>query len=303
MIPGFARKLLGDRDALFLLTGATTMFFLALDAWLSHLSSGTITRDEWIPVAFGPPAGLLLLAAGAVALRKRAAAVWIAVPIYLAAIAVGGLGAWLHYSKLVVPNLSWVKTLEGGPFVYVPPILAPLAFALTGALGLSALFEESPQGSGRIRIAGQRHVQMPLAKDRAYLLLVALGIVLAVVSATLDHGHEGLGDPWMWLATAAGVFAAVATFVHGLESAPPPESRIAVLVALGALALTGLLGEGFHLHADIERAGGHLVPEKFIAGAPPMAPLLYAYMATLGAITVLPPALTPAAPADRIPPE
>jgi hypothetical protein len=283
-----ARRLLGSRDALFLLTGALTQFFLALDAWLSHLSSGTITREEWIPVLFGPPAGALLLAAGAIALRRRGLAVAIAAPLYLASLGVGALGAYLHYRKLVLPSPSWIGELEGGPFAFVPPILAPLAFVLVGVLGLSALAEETPPGSGRIRVLGGRHVEMPLAKDRAYLLLVALGIVLAVASATLDHGHEGFEDPFMWLATAAGVFAAVAVLVYALEEAPAWEGTAAVLAALGALAAAGLLGEAFHLRADLALGGGAIVPEKFIRGAPPLAPLLYTYMAALGGIAILP---------------
>jgi hypothetical protein len=128
---------------------------------------------------------------------------------------------------------------------------------------------------------------MPLPKERAYLLLVAIGIAIAVVSATLDHGHAGLRDPWMWVAAAAGVFAAAAVLLYALEAAPGPEARVAAVVALAALGATGLLGEAFHLAADLALGEGRFVAEKFIRGAPVLAPLLYAYMAALGLIALL----------------
>ena len=191
-------------------------------------------------------------------------------------------------TTLVTPNVSWVGSLLGEPFVWFPPVLAPLAFSLVAVLGASALFEEVPEGSGRILLLGQRSVKMPLPKRQAYFLLVALGILIAVVSATLDHGREGLAEPWMWVATAAGVFAAVAVVVYAALLEPGREATVSVNVALLALGAVGLLGEGFHLAADLQLAVGDVVVEKFIRGAPPLAPLLYTYVALLGLIAQLP---------------
>lgn len=284
----WVRRLARARDPLYLLTAAVTELFLALDAWLAHLSSGTLRANEWIPVWFGAIAGVLLLAAGALERVRRALAVFLALAVYAGSLVVGVVGTWFHYDRLVTPNVSWVGSLLGEPFVWFPPVLAPLTFVLVAVLGASALFEEVPDGSGRIRLLGQHFVQMPLPKRQAYLLLVALGIIIAVVSATLDHGHEGLEDPWMWVATGAGVFAAVAVVVYASMREPGREATVSVNVALLGLALIGLLGEGFHLAADVALAVGGVVIEKFIRGAPPLAPLLYTYVALLGLIAQLP---------------
>lgn len=283
---------LPPRDTLYLVTAAVTQWFLALDAYLSHMTSGTIRGAEWVPVWFGVIAGLWLLIAGAVSLARPTIAVGMAAPAYLASVAVGAVGAYLHWRRLVVPNLPIISGLVGEPFVWVPPVLAPLAFALVGVLGLSALFREEPIESGRLRLGSRVLVTMPLSKARAYLLLVTTGIVLAVVSATLDHAHGGLEDPWMWVAIAAGVFSATALLAYALEPAPLAESYWSALVGLVALAATGLLGELLHLRADLALAYGSLVVEKLVRGAPPLAPLLYVYMATLGVIAMWPPPAT-----------
>ncbi len=282
------RRELLSRDGMFLLVGAVTMLFLALDTYVSHLSGGVVRGVEWIPVYFGVPAGVLLLAAGLLSIRSRPAALPIATVVYVASIAVGAAGAYFHWVRLVVPALPWVPNLTGKPFLWVPPVLAPLAFGLVGVLGLSALLQESPPGSGVVRLLPRRTIALPLSKQRAYLLLVTLGILLAVVSASLDHAHEGLRFPWMWAATAAGVFAAVAVLFYALEQRPASEHRASVTAALLVLIATGLVGEYMHLTADYALAQDKLVFEKFVRGAPPLAPLLYAYMATLGLLAILP---------------
>ncbi len=280
-------RALSSRDGLFLLVGAVTMLFLALDTYVSHLAGGVVRGAEWVPVLFGVPAGVILLAAGLVSVRSRKIAVPVAALVYLGSVAVGVAGAYFHWVRLVVPSLPWIPALTGKPFLWVPPLLAPLAFALVGLLGLSALAEETPEGSGRVHILPGRTLTLPLSKQRAYLLLVTLGIVLAVVSSTLDHAHEGFRFSWMWLAAVAGVFAAVAVLLYAVEDAPGKEDRASAISALLVLAVAGIVGEWMHLSADYALGQGHLVLEKFIRGAPILAPLLYAYMAILGLIATL----------------
>ncbi len=72
------RRLPLSRDQLMLLMAATNEIFLGIDTYLAHSISGTIRPYEWIPIIFGPIAGVLLLLAGLIALRRRPLATVIA---------------------------------------------------------------------------------------------------------------------------------------------------------------------------------------------------------------------------------
>ena len=73
-----------SRDQIMLLMAAVNEIFLGVDIYLAHSISGTITRYEWIPIIFGPIAGLLLLIAGLIALRQRPLATLLATGVLLA---------------------------------------------------------------------------------------------------------------------------------------------------------------------------------------------------------------------------
>ena len=60
-----------SRDQLMLLMAAINLIFLGIDIYLAHSISGTIVPNEWIPIIFGPVAGILLLVAGLLATRRR----------------------------------------------------------------------------------------------------------------------------------------------------------------------------------------------------------------------------------------
>ena len=91
-----------SRDQLMLLMVAFNEFMLAVEIYLAHSISGTIVPYEWIPILFGPIAGILLVLAGIVALRKRTLAMWISIPTFLASIAIGLLGAYFHLSRAIL---------------------------------------------------------------------------------------------------------------------------------------------------------------------------------------------------------
>ena len=87
------RRLPLSRDQMMLLMAATNQLFLGFDIYLAHMISGTIVPNEWIPIIFGPIAGVLLLVAGLIALRRRPLATVLATIVLLASIVVGLLGA------------------------------------------------------------------------------------------------------------------------------------------------------------------------------------------------------------------
>ena len=72
LFPGLKGKRLLplSRDQLMLLMAAINLLFLSFDIYLAHNLNGTIRPREWIPIIFGAVAGVLLLLAGLIALRR-----------------------------------------------------------------------------------------------------------------------------------------------------------------------------------------------------------------------------------------
>jgi len=78
--------------------------------------------------------------------------------------------------------------LDSGPLsleavnalIWAPSVVWPLFFILISILGISAAWAEAPVGSGRLRLYGERHVQMPYSKTRAYMLITAVFIPAAL---------------------------------------------------------------------------------------------------------------------------
>jgi len=185
------RRLPLSRDQMMLLMAAINEFFLGLDTYLAHQESGTIVPREWIPVLFGIIAGGLLLVAGLIALRYRAVASVIATVTLLASIGVGLLGAYFHLMRAVQPFAPAGQRITLDLLVWAPPVLGPMAFAMVGILGISAAWIEAPPGSGVLVLWGERRIQLPYSKTRAYFFIVGMGLVAALVSSVLDHARTG----------------------------------------------------------------------------------------------------------------
>ena len=60
-----------SRDQAFLLLAAFNQFFIAIDIYLAHNISGGIKPAEWIPIISGFVCGMILLIAGAIAVKNR----------------------------------------------------------------------------------------------------------------------------------------------------------------------------------------------------------------------------------------
>jgi hypothetical protein len=276
------------RDQVMLLLVAMNEFVLGLDTYLAHDTSGTIRDGEWVPIIFGPIAGFLLLVAGFIALRRRTLANLLASLVFLASMVVGGLGSYYHLHRTLL--------LQGPPgslvavwlLVYAPPLLGPLTFALVGIIGISAAWQEDPADSGRLRLLGGLNLNMPLSKTRAYFFLTALFILATLISSVLDHARDNFANPWLWLPTSVGIFSVLAATATG---AYRRLNRYDVWTYIGAMLLmivSGLIGA--YLHVSFDQAyGGAIIPERFLRGAPLLAPLLYANMGVLGLIILLDP--------------
>lgn len=277
-----------NRDQVMLMMAAVNLILVGLDTYLAHSISGTIRPGEWIPIIFGPLAGGLLLLAGLIAMRRRMLANWIGTGVYLASTAVGILGSYYHLQRAFLVNAPAGQQISTLVLLYAPPLLGPITFALIAILGLSAAWQEEPVDSGRLILPGNLRLRMPLSKTRAYFLIVTVFILVTFINSVLDHARTNFENPWLWLPTAAGAFAVFAALSIGALEKIDRGDLLTYIGAMALLILVGLIGLVLHILTDLPGQGGLLL-ERFIRGAPLMAPLLFADVATIGLMVLLDP--------------
>ena len=282
------RRLPLTRDQLMLLMAAVNEVFLGVDIYLAHSISGTITAREWIPIIFGPSAGVLLLLAGLISLRRRTAASILATVVLLGSMVVGFLGAYFHLVRAILPTAPLGERVSVALLVWAPPILGPLTFTLVGLLGISAAWIEDPLDSGVLRLPGNLRLDLPYSKTRAFLFMVGLGKMATLVSSVLDHARTGFENPWLWLPTAAGTFGSIVAVGLGAIERPRRADILVFVGTMVLLMLVGVTGAVLHILRNLT-AEGAIVGERFLRGAPFLAPLLFANMGALGLIALVKP--------------
>lgn len=283
------RRLPFTRDQVVLALAAVNQIFLAVDIYLAHNLNQKIQVGEWIPIVFGLIAGVLLLLAGWVAIKFRAIANWLASSVFVASAVVGLLGVWFHLERAGLPAGDIGDRLSTRLLVWGPPFLGPLMFVVVALWGLSAAWVEDPADSGRLRFFRDRTIDLPLPKTDVYFLLVGTAAMVATISAVLDHARTGFEANALWIPTLVGVFAAVVCWAM---AALRPVSRHDAAIFFWTMMLmvaTGLLGVLFHLDDNLT-SRGVVVAERFVRGAPIMAPLLYANVGVFGIVTLMNPA-------------
>jgi hypothetical protein len=118
--------------------------------------------------------------------------------------------------------------------------------------------------------------------------MISMGVLATLISSVLDHARTSFSNSWLWVPTLAGVFATVVAAVLGMLDEP---SRFDLQVYVGSMLLlmvVGVVGLGLHIRGNLI-AEGTIVGERFIRGAPFLAPLLFADMGALGIATLLNP--------------
>jgi hypothetical protein len=255
---------------------------------LAHSISGTITAREWIPIIFGPSAGALLLLAGLISLRRRTAASILATVVLLGSMVVGFLGAYFHLVRAILPTAPLGERVSVALLVWSPPILGPLTFTLVGLLGISAAWIEDPLDSGVLRLPGSLRLDLPYSKTRALLFMVGLGTMATLVSSVLDHARTGFENPWLWVPTAAGTFGSIVAVGLGAIERPRRADILVFAGTMALLMLVGVTGAVLHILRNLT-AEGAIVGERFLRGAPFLAPLLFANMGALGLIALVKP--------------
>lgn len=276
------------RDQFMLLMLALNEILLGLETLLAHLTSGTITSREWIPIIFGPTSGVLLLLAGFLALRRRMLATILATGVFLASTVVGLLGAYFHVMFAIWPFAAPGEQVSVSLLIWAPPILGPLTFALVGLLGISSAWMEDPSDSGILLLPGKRRLRLPYNKTRAYFFIVGMGALATVISSVLDHARTNFSNPWLWLPTSIGVFGTVVAVVLGATSKPSRSDLFTYFGAMVLMILVGMLGSGLHVLQNLT-AQGLVVDERFLRGAPVLAPLLFSDIGMIGLLALLNP--------------
>lgn len=277
-----------SRDQIMLLMVAFNEFMLAVEIYLAHSISGTIVPYEWIPIIFGVIAGVILGFAGFVALRNRPLAMWISIPTFLASILVGLLGAYFHVSRAVLSGAPAGQQIGISLTIWAPPVLAPLTFALVGVLGLSAIWAEQPVDSGRLVLFGGRRLQLPYSKTRGYFFWVSMAMLATLISSVLDHARTDFENPWLWIPTAAGILGVVVSLGIGFFNKPNRGDIWVYFVSMVVIIIVAVIGAVLHAMSNLT-VNNAIVGERFIRGAPILAPLLFADIASLGIVVLLDP--------------
>jgi hypothetical protein len=277
-----------NRDQIILLMVAFNFIVLGGDTYMAHIIGGAIRGGEWVPVIFGPVAGVLILLAGVISLRNRQAANLIVSLVFLATIVVGVLGSYYHLHRAVLSGAPAGQQFTALIMVYAPPLFGPLTFILVGILGASAAWQEHPVDSGVLLLPRGRQLQMPLSKTRAYFLMVTLFILATLLSSVLDHARTNFANPWLWMPTAVGAFAAFVTLAMGAYQTLERGDLFTFMAAMVLMVAVGLVGAVLHVQRDLTGQGALLL-ERAIHGAPLLAPLLFANMGALGLMLLLDP--------------
>jgi glucan phosphoethanolaminetransferase (alkaline phosphatase superfamily) len=273
------------RDQLMLLMAAINALFLAFDHYLAHSISGTIVPREWIPIVFEPLAGGLLLLGGLVALRNRPVATVIGTVTLLASMGVGFLGVYFHLVRAILPAAPAGEQIQLNLLFWAPPILGPIFLAFVGMVGISAVWIEDPPDSGVLILLAGRRIRMPYSKTRAYFFLVGMGVLAATLSSVLDHARTHFENPWQWVPIAAGVLGTVVAVTLGAVEKRRLPDLLTYAGAMLLLMVVGATGAVLHVETNLS-VGNSIVLERFIRGAPLMAPLLFANMGLLGLLVL-----------------
>lgn len=277
-----------SRDQAVLFLTALMLVLVGVDIYFAHLLDSVIKPYEWIPIIFSPIAGIVMFLAGWISLKNRPAANLLASVVMAACLVVGGLGSYYHLRWTIQTTAPVGHQITTQMLMYGPPLLGPLTFILIALIGLSAIWIESPVDSGRLSLWGSRFVQMPTNKTQAYFIWVGLFVLATVISSVLDHSRTGFRNPWLWLPTVIGVFATIVSVGAGMLNRLNKVELWTYLISMLLMMAVGVVGFILHVESNLVR-DGIVVMERFLRGAPFMAPLLFANMGLLGLLVLLEP--------------
>ncbi|MDB4945924.1 MAG: hypothetical protein JWP97_5458 [Labilithrix sp.] len=239
------------------LFAASNVAFLGVDIALAHLANDFARRAEWAPLYFSFAATLLLLP-GALGFADRLAPTLDRIAGY-GSIAVGTVGMIYHLQS----GFFAAQTLHD--LVYSAPFVAPVAYVGVGLLIVLLRSAEASQPT-----------------FGPWLIVLALGGFIGNFALSLlDHAQNGFFHVTEWIPVASAAFA-IGFLVVALASPGAIPLRVQLVVMAMQVAV-GMAGFVLHVLADVHRPAAAVV-DRFVFGAPAFAPMLFADLATLGAI-------------------
>lgn len=289
-IPGIGEFILPlSRNDLMLILVGMNLIMVGFESYLAHLISGGIKPMEAIPVIFGPIAGLILFLALFIRIQHKMVTIASLLIIGVAAssVGVGIIGSAFHWERGLAPTHLPGSRLRWNWLIYGPPALAPLAFAGVGLMGIIAALEDTKPESGKLTIPGLVTLNTPLKQTQQLLWLVGLGLLAATVSAFMDHGRTDFENIFVWVPVVFGVFGTVATLLMAIYEKRTSADYFILFWVMMLMVLVGVLGLGLHVNVNLAEGTGAVLKDRFIRGAPPLAPLLFANMGLLGIITMI----------------
>lgn len=289
-IPGIGEFILPiPRSDLLLILVAFNEIMVGLESYLAHLISGGIKPMESIPVIFGPTAGVILLIAIYLRLRHNAIplATLIIIGVAAASIGVGVLGSAFHWQRDLAPTSLPGSRLRWNWLIYGPPALAPLAFAGIGIMTIICALEDTFPETGKLELPGVFKFKTPLKKTNQLFWLVTLGLLAATLSSFMDHGRTDFENIFVWTPVVFGIFGTVVTLLMSLYEKRNNSDYFVFFWTMILMIVVGVLGFGLHVDTNLAEGTGEIVKDRFIRGAPPLAPMLFANMGLLGLITMV----------------
>ena len=289
-IPGIGEfKLPLDRNDLLLIFVAFNQIALGLESYLAHLISGGIKPLESVPVVFGPAAGILLLGVMYLRMAKQKATLssLLIIGVAAASVVVGVVGSAFHWDRALTPGVLPGDRVQWDWLIFAPPALAPLSFAGIGLMTIIAALRDTKPETGKLELPGVLSFRTPFTQTQQLLWLVALGLLAATISAFLDHGRTEFENIFVWTPVILGLLGTVITVLLAVYEKPTRGDYFTFFWVMMLMIGVGVLGLGLHVNTNLAEGSGKIVFDRFIHGAPILAPLLFSNMGLLGIITMI----------------
>jgi len=232
------------------------------DIYLAHSQNRFHRASEYIPLYFSMAATVILAVVLLVKERWGYLAPWRDAGYFVGwlAVAVGLTGVILHLDS----QFFAARTLKS--LTYAAPFAAPLAYTGLGFL-----------------LIVNRMVDASSVDWARWVLWMALGgFVGNFVFSLTDHAMNGFFYRAEWIPVVSSAFA-VGFLLAPFLTEVSERYLMACAAVLILQAIVGVAGFLLHAAADLRQPAATLF-EKILAGAPPLAPLLFPNLVILGLI-------------------
>lgn len=244
---------------------AASFAITALEVALCHSQNNFRPRYEWIPIIY------CLMAAAITCAYLFKSKCQLILQVYRLTMVLGMLvgiaGVLFHlFGNITVKNPSVTNW-----FIHGIPVLAPLAITGMTLFGL-AVVNSTPQRLVR---------------------LVALGFLVIALTSSFDHAQTGFKAIYTLFPLVAGMLGFSVTWLcsrhitndNDRPSGINTETANLFYAVMLMMIVTGIVGFGLHLSADLHATVVFPPVDRLLYHAPVLAPMLFAQLGTLGILS------------------